>query len=677
MKLLAQGYAQFPSVVSLYFRTRVRREPSLTPIWTPINLARQVVLSFRLTRGLRLRLLVSTIVLDNNAESRQEMQASVASSHCLSASFPFLRTAPADIAGTTKHAVLEALLKVSLQDTFRDASLGSSPRRHSGTCKEDTRRVVEWSSAPEGEPVLWMCGSPGIGKSIIARSCAEELALKGKLGASLFLQRRDKTERIFTSIAYQLATRSDSYCQNIGGIITKTPSLVTQTISKQFQGLIERPFLKANKRGPSSANGWVILIDGLDECGGPDVQRTIIDLITTSTRKQTTPLRWLIITRPERHIQNAFGTSKLLSSSPLLEVPVSLGSNDDIRRILVYEFENIRRKYGLSSSWPSEQEYQILLKLCAGFFICALVIARFVGTGNPEGKLRVVLSLDNRAQSVADQHSLDPLDFFYDFILTSVPQNTLSLVQKILLLRFLDDQAASCDQSRPSVGAAGYANILELSEGEYIDACASLHPLIELHCVRSTVTMKLFHSSFMEYMTDKNRSKDFCILNCRETLQWELLERLNKVHMNHPGDSINLALTWPANATGIDEHELYQRLLQTFLRLWLMFGIDARLAQTLTDFQFDKIPELQMYPAFFQYEFSPREMRKRTPREIRNKLVRRSLHPLLFIGIGKPGSLFAPRPYTLGNGKGKVVCWKAASWSGWVIAPHPSAFALL
>ncbi|KAJ7289628.1 hypothetical protein C8J57DRAFT_1027710, partial [Mycena rebaudengoi] len=49
-----------------------------------------------------------------------------------------------------------------------------------------------------------------------------------------------------------------------------------------------------------------ILIDGLDECEGQDVQQEIPRAIRNTSSTDSLPLRFIIASRPESHIRDVF-----------------------------------------------------------------------------------------------------------------------------------------------------------------------------------------------------------------------------------------------------------------------------------------------------------------------------------------------------------------------------------
>src|SRR5215510_2659051 len=100
---------------------------------------------------------------------------------------------------------IEKLLKSSMPDAFHDsAARYPPPRCHLGTRNDYITKITDWAlgNSDHHEPILWMHGPFGIGKTAVAQSCAETLKSKHKLAATLFFSRsnpnRDNPLRVFT-----------------------------------------------------------------------------------------------------------------------------------------------------------------------------------------------------------------------------------------------------------------------------------------------------------------------------------------------------------------------------------------------------------------------------------------------------------------------------------------------
>ena len=75
----------------------------------------------------------------------------------------------------------------------KGATSESHVEEHNSRCLANTgvvlqRQIKEWAKNGNGEPIFWLNGMAGTGKSTIARTVARSFAEEGQLGASFFFQ---------------------------------------------------------------------------------------------------------------------------------------------------------------------------------------------------------------------------------------------------------------------------------------------------------------------------------------------------------------------------------------------------------------------------------------------------------------------------------------------------------
>ncbi|KAJ7801759.1 hypothetical protein B0H14DRAFT_2386150 [Mycena olivaceomarginata] len=132
--------------------------------------------------------------------------------------------------------------------------------------------------------------------------------------------------------------------------------------------------------GPFRAySGATILMDGLDECDGHDIQQEILCVIRKSPPNHTIPLCFIISRRPEPHICEVF-------DSPIY-IGNYLSSNveqlfDNVRKYLCNEFSCIHREHSTMASvpypWPSLGSLKSLVEKSSGHFIYAATIIKLI-----------------------------------------------------------------------------------------------------------------------------------------------------------------------------------------------------------------------------------------------------------------------------------------------------------
>ncbi|KAF5345099.1 hypothetical protein D9756_011171 [Leucocoprinus leucothites] len=424
------------------------------------------------------------------------------------------------IDNSTARSGLEILLSKSMPDAFHDSGARDPPPRcHLGTRQGYITKIVGWAhgNCDRNQPLLWMYGPFGVGKTAVAQSCADALESGHKLAASLFFSRsnadRDDPQRLFTSIAYQIATKCEEYCNTIEYRIRRDPAITAKSLSKQFKELFVHPLSQIDI-AESGLEGRVVIVDGLDECRGTIEQRAIIDIITTSARNGTAPFRWFLTSRPEDHLVRSMNSESVSNISAHLELPVSRAIGHEILIFVTDEFKKIREDRGLSDSWPHEEVLSLLVRRAAGLFIFAATIVRFVSDDNsfgPQDQLRIVLEfLEGVPPGNGGQgNPLEEMDRFYTLIMQRIPSKLLTTVRKILLLKDLG-----------LFSVYGTADYLSLSEEQFRGVCAYLQSVVELrdgpwfwH-----VDMDFYHASFLDFIKAPRRSKELCIYDIAGSL---------------------------------------------------------------------------------------------------------------------------------------------------------------
>jgi SpoVK/Ycf46/Vps4 family AAA+-type ATPase len=153
--------------------------------------------------------------------------------------------------------------------------------------------------------ILWLYGPAGAGKSAIAQSLCQQLEAESRVAASFFFKRghasRGNASRLFATIAYQLVVLLPELNSIISHIVDNDPAVVHKSFSVQLEKLIIEPCRRANPTRPP-----VIIIDGLDECEGRDVQEEILRSFGNYNLKNPLPVYLLIASRPELHIREIF-----------------------------------------------------------------------------------------------------------------------------------------------------------------------------------------------------------------------------------------------------------------------------------------------------------------------------------------------------------------------------------
>ena len=186
-------------------------------------------------------------------------------------------------------------------------------------------QIKEWlGDQRNSSSILWLYGPPKAGKSISAQTTADLCRANHQLGGTFFFHREgieeDQTHFLFATLAYQLAYNIPGLLEPINRIMCLDPTLPTKSMVTQFQSLIVEAF--AQYTPSSTAPTPIIILDRLDECSTEESQLEILRIIGRSTAELKLPLRYIITSRPEPHLHEAF------MRYPLCEITHSISIND-------------------------------------------------------------------------------------------------------------------------------------------------------------------------------------------------------------------------------------------------------------------------------------------------------------------------------------------------------------
>ncbi|KAF8983249.1 hypothetical protein BDQ17DRAFT_1437532 [Cyathus striatus] len=425
------------------------------------------------------------------------------------------------------------------QFVAQGASHNSADQYALPKCLPDTRSqlisdIQEWIKVPDKETgIMLLHGPAGAGKSCIARSVFQKAADTKHLGASFFFWRgspaRNNARGLFTTIAFQLAMQNSKLAEYIAREIERDQRLVSDApLEHQFKTLIQEPIcLLALEESVVGA----IVIDGLDECIDQMTQISILHILSNAVRHHGFPLGFFITSRPELHIQEVFNTKEVIFATQLISLDHVPGISQDIRTFLQSGFMRIlnepRFKMALklaSRPWPSPESIEKLVKRSSGQFIYAATVMNFISSPNhnPDMQLKIVLGIEDSGSA----SPLADLDLLYYEILSRVadPQRTKKVLKYILAIKdtIMPSKSSDAVLSGEILDAVIHnqnrmlliiEQLLCLPLREAYFSLNQLHSLISLKVGSQSFRHKseiiFHHKSFYDFLTTKERSKDF------------------------------------------------------------------------------------------------------------------------------------------------------------------------
>ncbi|KAJ7090119.1 hypothetical protein C8R44DRAFT_564815, partial [Mycena epipterygia] len=378
-----------------------------------------------------------------------------------------------------------------------DASHDAGDRYPQPWCHPETRTKIltdffDWSSSDDTKSrLLWLYGPAGAGKSAIAQSFCQNLAAEQRLGGSFFFKRghpsRGRAMKLFPTIAYHLAVVLPEFKVAVVKRVEKDPSVFDKSFSIQLQELIIEPFQHI-----TPARTFVIVIDGLDECEGEHVQQQILRLIGNPVLQSQLPLRFLVASRPEPHIREAFREPLFDGFHWTLNIEKSF---DDVRTYLRDEFARIHREHhetmgAVASPWPLQEVVEQLVRKSSGYFIYASTVIKFIDDKRfrPTEGLEIIMGI----AEPEFESPFSALDQLYGQILAAVPPRPQ-------LLRILSVIAAKLSLTIPEI-----EQLLELKPGDVQLALRGLHSVINIPQLGSFTydrdALTVHHASFLDFL---------------------------------------------------------------------------------------------------------------------------------------------------------------------------------
>ncbi|KAF7354128.1 putative nwd2 protein [Mycena venus] len=424
---------------------------------------------------------------------------------------------------------------VALEALHDSAESFPQPKCHPETRKELLNKLYHWATDPGStSSINWLHGPAGAGKSAVMQSLCQQLKDAGQLSASFFFKRehltRGNAKVLFATLAYQLALHRGKLRNLITQLMETDPSIIARGMDVQLRTLIVEPckLLQDTTR-------VILLIDGLDECEGHNIQQEILHLIR-STTKDNGCLRILLASRPEPHIRDMFEDEFFQG---LFESTNIQQSFIDVRTYLCAEFLRIHRKHhtmrSIAAPWPSPHILEMLVKKSSGYFIYASTVIKFVDDeySRPSTQLNIVLNIVPHDSESPCQN----LDELYIRILSGVPVRYHPRLCDILsvIIHYPPGIMVSVEEMDELLG---------FQSGDVSLILRPLHSVLKLGSKEDEI--EVHHASFRDFLASPERSSVFYVGSTehRAQLAHSILKALAYTHDDRQKNHGNFGLHW-------------------------------------------------------------------------------------------------------------------------------------
>ncbi|KAF9043304.1 hypothetical protein BJ165DRAFT_1529364 [Panaeolus papilionaceus] len=421
------------------------------------------------------------------------------------------------------YSALQIIFSYSSGTAFQN----SDDEYNDAKCRAGTRTSLldafeDWAVGQNtvDRPIIsWVHGPAGTGKTAIARSLADRCSKLGKLAASFFFWRtneeRTDEKKVVPTLAYQLALSIPPLSRFIEAQVQQNPASLCQSPTGQMHSLLLIPLECMISEHPdfdASLFPSLIVIDGLDECGGMrddrvETQGRVMDALRALAGQPHYPFRIFITSRAEVHIFRFFRFSNMhgVSHQPVdLSKPYH-GMQDDVRTFVTDDFNWIKRyhrhKHTLPHNWPGIEVINIIVERSSGQFLYAATVMKYIRSQShlPAVRLKVVMGDHNPKQAA---NPFTDLDSLYKHVITSATEPETAL----LLIAF--------EQVHPPNGQPIALEILErglsLDRGAVLQSLTDFQPLLGT-LETPTQLIRFHHDSFLDFLFDKARAGEWHI----------------------------------------------------------------------------------------------------------------------------------------------------------------------
>jgi len=394
-------------------------------------------------------------------------------------------------------------------------------------CAEATRRnivqkIEDWvrhdSHHGVSSRIFWLYGGAGAGKSALAQSLAERFRSIGGLAASFFFSKTDVNRndgnRLIPTLALQLVQSFPGISPFVEKIIHSNPDLFKKNCQSQMLELFVQPLTRlwheetngVQSNAALKLRPRLVVIDGLDECTGPETQCDLLRIIAHALPHLPYPLRFLITSRPESHITSEFQYN--LGNAARYNLSDDADADKDIRRFLEEEFAKICHTHPLRqhfpSRWPPPGSIRTIVEHSSRHFIYASTVILFIKSVHhrPDDRLQVVLGLKQPDENDRPYARLDSLYRLIFLDLQPVQREKIHHALGIMHLRSLKNGFFALP--RWTSDRHAIEELLDLRPGDLILLFNHLRSLVTF----DRGNIRILHKTLFDYLLDPIRSEE-------------------------------------------------------------------------------------------------------------------------------------------------------------------------
>lgn len=249
--------------------------------------------------------------------------------------------------------------------------------------------------------VVLLVDVAGSGKTAVANTIAQLCHEQGILGSSFFFDRevsgRNGPERLFSTIALDLAGSNKNFAEAIDLALEQQRSLASAPLCRQFDELILKPLQQYPIDKPV-----VVVIDALDESysANHDINE-LLTILRDDVPKLPGGFSILLTSRPLEAV-DAFLAEENHVSRLTIDIHAS-ANREDIAVYAQAQLKEVARFKKLGNTWPDEQLLKDFIRTAEGLFLWVSIICKYICTTvSPDTHLKSLVSRRNPRVSRAE-----------------------------------------------------------------------------------------------------------------------------------------------------------------------------------------------------------------------------------------------------------------------------------
>ncbi|KAL8349140.1 hypothetical protein RB601_002033 [Gaeumannomyces tritici] len=396
-----------------------------------------------------------------------------------------------------------------------DAPFNSKKNESEPLCLPTTRTdllhgIQQWADdRTDDRCIYWLSGMAGTGKSTVARTIANIYHDQGELGASFFFSKGGgevgNADRLFTTLARQLAASAASARRYISEAVSQQPDIAQRSLRYQWETLIRGPLSKLSSY--PAPRKIVMVIDALDECGSDTSIEVVLNILATARLLESVRLRILITSRPEISVRSAFSKRPVTERQVFVLHEISKTLIDrDLTQFFKSRFSNIREGRDYGDDWPGMETIERLVECSCGLFIWASTACRFIEGGKRLAARRIEKLINEHRSGKAGPE--EQLDQIYTTVLQNAIAQDSSPTEKDEVCLVLKRVLGSIVVLLSPLSIDSLGRLIELPPGEtFKDVLADLHTIFHIPSSTSQ-TLRLHHPTFRDFLLDNQRCGD-------------------------------------------------------------------------------------------------------------------------------------------------------------------------